>query len=398
MTTVPFVDWRFWLVNASNLSQIADITSILKSKQLVLQLNSAGKLTGQMNLLQPITASIVEHQTAIIAYRNGTPVWSGPIFTTKESSNATSDILTITAMGWFQILNQRIIHTGAEFQAMKGTQPYSGIGTESATQIVYAAQQMRAIAHDLLLRANIDVPTSMSVGLAPNTNAVNLTLQQFQPVGQQILRLANVESGFDFDVDPITRALNVYYQTVVAGVTGKGVDRGRGILFTYPGNCSDAERDKDGTHTANRYEAIGQNVGVGRADDLVSQQQNGLFEDQGSLSDVVDNNILIAYANAEIVVRAQPWTVITVTPRPASAAIDTPTAAQYGTKIGAVPQPFQDYGIGDIVYAVIRRGPRMQIGVQTPQALRVFGFTISIDDSGIERVSGLQTTYSGAVS
>lgn len=406
---MPVVDWKVWLVNASNFAQIQDLTESLHDKKLSLQLNSSGKATGWMNLLDPLSSLIVEHQTALLFYRNGMPVWSGPIMQTGDDSTDKSDRVSITAMGWFQLLMQRILHTGAEFQTMLanfraglsyvpgiGTRggytpgfyigDYAGIGTESATQLVYSNKAMGAIAVDLLTRANIDIPTGIQLGALQSTNSINLTLQQFQNVGQQILRLANLESGFDFDIDPLTRYFNVYNQQIKSGISGKGIDRGQGVLFTYPGNCISAGRSRDGTRTANRVEATGQ-YGIGRADDVQSQGSNGLFEANESLSDVVETNTLIAFANAEVAVRKNPWQVVKFTPR----SVIADDVVAHG-----VPQPFADYAVGDVVYATINRGPRLQIGINNPQPVRIYGFDVDITDDGVEKVSSIQTQYTAS--
>lgn len=419
LTDPPAVDYRCWLCNTSDMSQIAELN--IHQKQLQVQLDNQGKFTGWIHLLDDETEAVVEHQTSLRIDRNQETIWSGEIFQANESSQASSgqnegqDELQITALGWYQIFNQRLLHTGAEFQAMlyvngvdgsDGLMPnytawqtqngsYVQVGIDTAVQLAYDATEFptttdASIIFDLLNRANIDSPTLITPGNVYGSPIQrNLTLQRFQNVGQQITQLVNVESGVDFVIDPLTRKMDLYGPGASQSPTvpnGVGVDRGQNVIFTYPGNCVAATRSRDGTQTANRIEAIGQ-YGVGRADDLDSQQSNGLFEGQDSLSEVVDPNILAAYANAEVVVRKNPWTIITFTPR--AVMFDDET-------IAGVPRPFQDYNLGDLVYCTVNRGPRFQIGTGgAPQQVRVFGFTVSVDDNGVERVSQIQTTYQG---
>jgi len=105
-----------------------------------------------------------------------------------------------------------------------------------------------------------------------------------------------------------------------------------------------------------------------------------------SLSEVVDPNILVAYAQAEVAVKKNPWTIITFTPRPVIAS---------DASAPGVPRPFEDFEVGDIVFARIDRGS-VQVGTNgNPQATRVFGFTLDLDDSGVERLTSVQTTYQG---
>jgi len=378
------------------MTQIAELR--VHSKQLVLQLNSQGVATGWVHLLDQNAGLLSQHSTAIRIDRNGKKIWSGPIFgLTPTSDNQGNDQLQVSAQGQFQILNQRLVHTGAEFAAMIGSQSYTQLGTDGATTLTYSVAQNSlttdaAIIFDLLQRANIDSPTGITQGSIYGTpNQRNLTLQRFQYVGQQITQLINVEGGVDFYIDPVTLQMNLYGIGSSGSSnlsSGYGVDRGSGCLFTYPGNCTAASRPADGTKTADRIEAIGQ-YGVARADNLAAQAQQGLFEDQDSLSDVVDPNILAAFANAEVAVRAYPWAILTFTPRGV-------IPADY--KNPGVPRPFDDYNIGDIVYATVNRGPAFQIGVAQPQAVRVFGFTVNWDDEDVEKVTNLQTNYGSPVS
>lgn len=381
MTNVPTIDWRFWLVRTSDMGQICELTG-LHSRKLQLMLNQAGTFTCWMHLLDKQAVKIQEHATSIVAYRNGQAIWSGEILDCVEESSGSSDQLQITAMGWFYLFSKRILHTGKEFEEMvaKSKSSYVPLGEESSLQLAYANKPMSNICADLINRANIDVPTLVTMGSLPETNSINLTLQQFQNVGEQITKLTSIESGFDFNIDPITRKFNIYYNKIRAGVAGLGIDQGSGTRFTYPGNCTMVNRSSRGTKTQNRTEAIGQ-YGVGKSEEITSIAQNGLFEVTDSLSDVVNINILIAYATVETLTLAQPFKILTFSPKP------------IGLKPPNPPRPFEDYNIGDIVYAVAEKGERLKVGLQNPQPVRIFGFTVELDDNGVERISNLQTTY-----
>lgn len=348
-------------------------------------------------------------------------MWSGRVWQTNSTSSASSgeqsgdDQLQITAYGWFNDFGGttgtqggRLVHTGAEFQKMlalpngqawqAANGNYTTLGIDTAIQLAYSATQFPAVTDayiifDLLNRANIDVPTFITPGTIYGTPYQrNLTLQRFQVVGQEILQLVNVENGVDFYVDPLTRKMDLYGLGASPSYlieNGRGIDRGPETIFTYPGNCTSAQMSDDGTQVENRVEAIGQ-YGVGRAEDIGSQSTyEGLFEYEVSLSEVVDPNILVAYAQAEVAVKKDPWQIITFTPRGTTIADEE--------DIPGVPRPYEDFTIGDIVYVQINRGS-FRVGVTTPQPVRMFGFTLTIDDDGIERLSSIQTTYQGTVS
>jgi hypothetical protein len=401
-THTASVDWRWWLVRTSDLGKIVELSSA-HSKNLKIMLNQAGSATFWLHLLDPLTEYVEEHTTSVICYRNTVPIWSGEVINVNEESSATSDVMNVTVMGWYYLFSKRSLHTGKEFIeemlpkaiAEGRVTGYTEIGTESATQLtygeyprgsgIYQGVPMAVIAADLINRANIDVPTYITLGPIPETtNSINLPLQQFQNIGEQITKITNIESGFDWYIDPITRKFNMIRNTVRGNIVGLGVDRGSGVKFTYPGNCEKASRSKEGTKTINRVEAIGQNFNVGKSESLSSIIENGLFETDMSLSDVSQESILIAYATVEVATLEKPFTIISFIPK---------SVGPEDTVISGVPRPFEDYNLGDIVYCTIERGPKFIVGKPNPQPIRVYGIELEIDDNGREIVKSIQTTY-----
>jgi hypothetical protein len=404
ISSTPSVRHRWWLCDAQSMDQIAELTTA-HQRQLVLQLNSWGTATFWLHPLDPVTAYLDEHAVALRCDRNGVTVWSGPIYQINDNAdNQGNNQCSVTAMGWLQVLNQRDMHCGAEFASMLALWEaetggsYTSLGIDTAIQLAYSATQFgsgqndAAIMLDLLERANIDSPTLIVPGSVYGSPPErNLTIQRLANVGQQMQTLVNVEDGSDVYVDPVTREMNLYGMNASPSPTiqnGMGVDRGEGCLFTFPGNCIVANRTGDGTKTANRINVQGQ-YGYAVSNQLPSQLTEGLFEDVASLSNVVDPNILAAYANAEALVRQYPWTIITMTPRGLGPDDD---------EFPGVPRPFEDYFLGDITYGVIDYGPRFQVGTgpSGPQPLRVFGLTLNVDDGGLEKVSAIQTTYASS--
>lgn len=407
------VQYDWWLCKTANLEQITQLNSS-HGKNLQLMLNQGGTGKCWLHIEDPKTIYVEEHKTSIICYRNKKAIWSGEIFDCEENvDNNSNFVLQITALGWFEILNRRLVHTGYEwkemavkasgrtiarypaaehekeleviqtqYEAVTAEGFYTPVATESAQQLYYANVPMAVIANDLLIRANIDSPTKITVGEVAPTNSLNTTIQQFANVGEQITKLTAIESGFDFNIDPLTRKFNTYRNTIRGGIAGLGRDRGPGVRFTYPGNCVLASRKAEGMKTQNRTEAVGQ-YGVGKAESVQSIDENGLFETVDSLPEVTNTNILIAYASIETLTLEQPFKILTFNPR-----------AVNNSQSYSVPRPFEDYEIGDIGYAVVNKGPRFQVGLKTPQPVRIFGFNVADEDIGTEKITGLQTTYS----
>jgi hypothetical protein len=395
----PSVEWVWELVKTSNLEKITELN--LHSKQLQLVLNQAGVATGWLHLLDENAKYIEELKTSLLCSRNGVPIWSGPIYKCNEASDASTEQLQITAYGWFKRFEKRNVHTGYEWAEMlaKSGKAYTPLSTESALELFYTTissppATFSTIAADLINRANIDVPTGITIGLVPATNSINLKVAQFHPIGELITQLTSIESGFDFHIDPVTREFNIYYNTVRGGTVGLGRDRGPGIIFTHPGNCKKAERVGYGERVQNRTEAIGQLNNVGKAPPGItpSIEELGLYEASESLSDVVNTDILIAYAEIQTLTLERPLKIITFEPK-AIGPDDVKSNIPGLPAISSVPRPFEDYEIGDIVYTTIEKGNRFIVGVPNPQPVRVFAMTIDIDDDGIERVSNIQTTY-----
>lgn len=388
MAESPSVSWRFWLCRSSDLGQIAEVTANAHQKKLSLILNQPGTLSFWMHLEDPKCNAVEEHTTCIVAYRNGKAMWSGPVYKVTELSNATTNTMTVTAYGWFKNIIKRIVHTGKDWEEILAAsgQSYTPLATESALELFYNVEtaQFSTIAADLITRANIDSPTKFTVGLVPEMNALNFKIPQFHPVGELINQLASIESGFDWKIDPLTRKFNMYWNEIRGGIAGLGRDRGAGIRFTYPGNCESAERTGEGEKTQNRTYAVGQ-YGVGKSEEVESKSKYGLFEASENLSDVVNIDILIAYAQAQNEYLKKPFQIVSFTPKSINEA---------DLKTTKVPRPFEDYEIGDIVYTTIEKGNRFKIGVENPQPVRVYAMDIEIDDNGRELVTGLQTTYS----
>lgn len=388
----PAVQWNWWLCKSSNLGQIAELTSA-HSKNLQLMLNQPGKATFWLHLEDERTKYVEELKTCVVCYRNGKAIFSGPVFECVENADNTSNAtLQVTAMGWFELLNHRIVHTGREWEEMlsKSGESYTPVATESALQLYYGRLvepfgiPRNEIAVDLINRANIDVPTGITIGLNPEVSSLNYTVPQFHPVGELISQLTSIENSFDFKIDPLTRKFNIYYNQIKENSTiyGLGQDRGQGIRFTYPGNCIIINRSAYGTKTQNRTEAQGQ-YGVEKGESLSSISENGLFEKSESLTDVVNIDILIAYANIQTLTLEQPFKIITFNPRSVN-----------DSESHAVPRPFEDYDIGDIVYATFKKGPRFVVGYPNPQPVRIFGLNLEIDDTGREKITQIQTVYS----
>jgi hypothetical protein len=203
------------------------------------------------------------------------------------------------------------------------------------------------------------------------------TYQKYANVGQAIQELVNIENGFDIGVNPITKELSIYYKS--GPPTGYGNNRTNVVFGAGVGgmnNLASASRTIDGSRVANYVVATGQ-YGSAVDSDTGSIASYGAFEEVVNLADVPNVEVLAAYAGVEVAGRSLPREILTIVPRPRLDPYDT-----------SVPTLYDDYWIGDIVYVNIAHG-RLQV---VEQALRIFSLTVTIDDSGTERIDNIQTS------
>ena len=86
--------------------------------------------------------------------------------------------------------------------------------------------------------------------------------------------------------------------------------------------------------------------------------------------------MMLAYAGAEVIVRAYGRITYGVTPFPYSPEVE-----------GGVPEPFIDWRVGDQVRLTAVHQPRVNI---RGQAIRIFGVSLSVNENGIATFGALQ--------
>ena len=221
-------------------------------------------------------------------------------------------------------------------------------------------------------------PTPISIGDVTVSQTRDITFAQGTKHGAAIDSLVNMEAGFDWDIDPETREFSVLYDNVKGTIYGKGVDN-VATQFSYawgPKNVASVTVSTDSSNIANRVNVKGTYT-TAIAYDSDSIASYGLFEDTLTVSDVVDDEILLAYAGAETAYRLQPFNTYSFQPFPYD-----------GTE--KIPLFFDDYDIGDIVYLTAKYGA---LNIER-QAVRVFGVSIDIDNEGNEKIGEIKTVAS----
>lgn len=187
-------------------------------------------------------------------------------------------------------------------------------------------------------------------------------------VGQEIQNLSEIEAGFDYSIDVQDRKLNMY------SFIGEEKD----VFWGYntgQNNLAQISKNTDASTVVNNMYVTGKNVTALAVDDF-SQSNYGIFAESESISDVSDDLIVEAFANAEVAIRSEPRQTVNFVP--------------LGSGPSYIPQPFTDYNIGDIVKVSADKG---RLKLQNKK-VRIFAMNISIDNNGVEKVSSIQTAYS----
>ena len=351
--------WKFILADSTTSppTLIGELMAA-KSRHLVLALDKPGSASFDMTMRHILADKIQPITTCIIAYKYNQPMWSGPVWTIDEQIDTGS--MTVNAVGWFELLNHRILHDQKSY-----------INTVGGS-----------IALDLLNTTNAVTPTRIisDATQVHDTQQRSRDYARWQNIGAAITELSEIENGFDWIIDPITRTLSFYPSpslSVTNPVSPVWHDRTT-VVFGYgwgPNNIANLQRQIDSSQLMNTIYVSGKNGTYGPGTDPASIAAYGAFEEQVSLSDIADVNVLTAYGAEEITFRSTPRIIYSVTPFPRASAVNR------------VPDPLIDYGLGDQVYLTAEYLPRIQI---QNQAMRVFGMDITIDDEGNEKLGALQ--------
>jgi hypothetical protein len=272
------------------------------ARSLSVDINKSGSASFNFPMDHRYAKYINALRTCLIAQRGDEWFWSGPIH--QVTRDFAAGKISATAVGWFDRLNSRFL----------------------PDQRQYADQDAGGITSDLLSIANGIGDTFIKLGTVEPSQLRTTTYARDANIGQEIQSLVELESGYDWYIDPVSRELNI--------VARRGQDRPQCKWIL---------------------------IGDGKSN-------------MSNLKNVVETEILNAYANAEIVYRKDPRRTYTITPKSSAAA--------------NVPIMGETFDLGDTTYLTARRG-----GVKIDdQAVRAFGVDLQIDERGLETITRLQTS------
>jgi hypothetical protein len=344
---------RWWLGDSATMEPIRQIRTA-KGKTINEDLNAPGSAQLTIPIEDEVAALFEVIRTCVMVTRSQDIVWSGPVWSIKDDATQQGGITQIGAKGWLARLDKRLVHPDQRKTL-----------TAEAYEHIHTLLQF---ANDRGVVLSNSPSSTMIVPGLRGSNGVQLTktYEQFASIGGSILEMTKIENGVDIAVDPGTRELDVYK------LRGKHQENLVWRLRGSRPNLQSASRTIDADSFGNRQWVLGANGVVGHADDDASQGTYGLFEQQTSLTNVPNPEILGAFANAEILIKGRPVVIHEVSPA--------------ASVVGEAPVAYDDFNVGDFGRISVSSG-RYQL---VEQDVRVFGFVLKDDDDGVERITSLK--------
>lgn len=253
----------------------------------------------------------------------------------------------------------------ASLVQVEARDPFAGLMARRVrTETVDNFTDAGLIGWNLINAQNAFTSTNISQGVIDTSVSRSRTYEAGKTVGEAIVQLTEVEDGFFFTIDPDESVPGVYGLYRVKYPTS-GSDRSASVRFEY-GEGTQANIADYAISTllpVNRITATGQQL-TSSAEDVASQNQYGMYEQEKAFSSVTLQATLDEHAAAEL--RPAPIEVFSVTPNPES------------------PLLYEDFDVGDLVGLTIRHGR-----INRTISARVTEATVNVDDNSDERLSGL---------
>lgn len=348
-------NWQIFLAQSDDLEILAEITDQCRDKSLSLQLNRPGSFSCNIPLQSDWTEYLEPWQYCVVLQKNKEIVWSGPLQTKEENFNSSK--IDLNFVGWFELLNHRFIVDASH--------------TYTTTNRGTVAFNLLALANGLVLASEVR-PTGITEGANTSTGTITKTFERWQNIGQSIVELTEIESGFDFDINPVTKEMNIREWSEFADRTDVVWGFGWG-----PDNLKEFTRNTDGDALKNDYYLIAQLGSAAHANDTDDGLDiYGVHQEVIQESELTDFDYAGTIANIELATNKRPRVLLQMSPRPGNGA--------------NIPSIFEDYIIGDKTYVTAKRSGTEILG----QPVRIFGVSLSIDELGNENLGQMQITYS----
>jgi hypothetical protein len=380
--------WKFILINSNDLSHIGELSQASGKKlDVVLGKPGSASFTYPMNadyaaLITPFKSGIKAMRWNRVASETaGQAVWdcewSGFILAIDETVDANH--MAVSCVGWPQRLARRFVRRDKTYNSVDDGAIVQDLLAEMNLTTTPAPESYPI---PIPAGSNPNTPTWMTWGGTQPNEGVggatayvpttrSKTVQKYTYALSAIEELMNVENGGDLVCDPLTRAVTWHRRYCRVR---------NDVVFAFqwgPQNIKAFSRNIETDSQINYIVVSGKPGSTPQyAHDQAQQAQIGMLEENVVLSDVMDNNVLLTYAGAEMLVRSSGHITYSMTPFPINY-----------QKPGNVPEAFIDYRVGDQCKAVAVHDPRVNIRGQT---IRIFGISIEFSNDGLATLGPLQ--------
>ena len=253
--------------------------------------------------------------------------------------------------------------------------PFARLGDGPGTgrplpALTYSATDAGAVAFDILANVNASSPTGLAPGNIVNaTKTRDITYPVGTVAGEAIIRLSQVQDGFDFSERFVHTELQMPGVPTSPEATMAYLD-----IYARLGSDQPNARFEYGKNTLLSN--------VRSASEIVSQPINRvvLTGANGIVSDVSDANSIATYGQYPLI-RSFPSISIqaTLDDRAYSLLRSKPVVTVQMVPESSAPKPWDTFYVGDTGYLLIDRG-----FMQVNTAVRINAFTVNIDENGLE--------------
>lgn len=370
------VDWRFDLCeggasNPSAGSFIANLDPFVTDRQLVMNLNRPQSMTGKIAANNDLVNStytdglpyLGEGYRTLKAYRFEAGEWvirfAGIIWTVDDEGDENAAYTSFAAFDPWQML-------------MSGAMIRRNDGNLKKT-VTLANNAAAAVKRHIDKRIEFAGPCYIDTGGYFQPGLVYITAQYEQEyLGRALMEVTDM-GVVDINMIPVDRTDGILVQA--NALSHLGVDVSGDVSFQYStGNhqAKEWKRHLDMSTVANQITNFnGTKKKTSFQEDTDSQDLYGVYEDCRVLTDITHQDFLDALTTGELNERKNARENVSVLPMPTTSA-----------------EPFRYWGLGDLVTVECSDDARQAVsGVQ-----RIYGFTLDIDDEGVERVSELRVS------
>ena len=299
-------------------------------------LNRGSTFDFTLDLNDPVVSDAVlaGGQNYINYYRNNVLTWAGEIVLVEDTLRGNEEKVHVQCYDWFNLLRDR----------------------RALTTLTYTSMNEGLVLQSLINEVQGVVYGDMGIILGSNSAATTIAEIVYERVNiqQAFIDMSEQENGVDYEITP-ERVLNIYET--------KGNDLTASHVFEYGQNIYSFRRARDWRSLKNDIRGIGRDGIERSADDIGSQSTYRRRQSIESFTDdllyaTLDKHLSEVLRKNAVAIRDYSMDVL------------PESSPEFGT-----------YAVGDTVQVNVQKGY-----VSVNQAMRIYGWNVSIDNDGVENV------------